>query len=399
MSYPNILEMTPPLEIQQTQIVSIPVVSKDQNGQLSWEPIDPKIITRGAVQTVMCGVTPNGIAVTPNMELAIVANNNDYGAQCGNQKSDSISVINVRSRKLIQTVYDQSFSGPYTVTINANGTTAYVTNSNSTTVTIVNIVNMQVIGVIQGFNGPSGFAIKNATSTAYVNNYGAGDQSGTGNTISIVNLAGSHLITGTVTINSQGLPAAPAAIAFDVTQVFLYIINYVDGNPGTGTIKRINTLFNSIDTSWQINGLSGPFALAISNNGKIYVSNFGSNNFTPYGTDVKVISILNQSIEASISVGIQPSGIAISENGKFVAVGIYNALYKLKYCNPVAPNTGNFTTNILAPGDGLVVLIDSETNTVNSTTVVGKGPNGVVFAGSDVIVSNFVSNTVSIFSM
>ena len=47
-----------------------------------------------------------------------------------------------------------------------------MTNSNSTTVTIIDIASNTVIGTIGGFDGPSGFAITPNGATAYVNNYG-----------------------------------------------------------------------------------------------------------------------------------------------------------------------------------------------------------------------------------
>ncbi len=93
---------------------------------------------------------------------------------------DTVSVLNLTNNTLEQTISDSSFNEPYTVTINAAGTKAYVTNSNGTTVTIIDIATNTVSGTIGGFDGPSGFAITPDGNHAYVNNYG-GPIAGSGN--------------------------------------------------------------------------------------------------------------------------------------------------------------------------------------------------------------------------
>ena len=128
------------------------------------------------IATIGVGDTPAGIAVTPNNLFAYVANNNNDSIPGGN----TVSVLNLTNNTLEQTISDSSFNEPYTVTINPAGTKAYVTNSNSTTVTIIDIATNTVTGTISGFDGPSGFAITPDGNHAYVNNYG-GPMVGSGN--------------------------------------------------------------------------------------------------------------------------------------------------------------------------------------------------------------------------
>src|SRR5579871_5518341 len=87
------------------------------------------------IATIGVGDTPAGIAVTPNNLFAYVANNNNNGIPNG----DSVSVLNLTYNTLQQTIHDISFDQPYTVTINASGTIAYVTNSNGSTVTMIDL--------------------------------------------------------------------------------------------------------------------------------------------------------------------------------------------------------------------------------------------------------------------
>lgn len=331
------------------------------------------------VATINVGVTPTGIAITPNSLFAYVANNNNYGLA----GADSVSVLNLANNTLETTIHDSSFNQPYTVTMSPDGTKAYVTNSNSTTITIINTATNSVIGTIGGFSGPSGMAITADGGTAYVNNYGVGGGSGTGTTVSVVNLH-TNTITSTITV---GL--APAGLALTPNDEFVYVINYVNGNPGTGTISVIQTNNNAVVAT--IPGFSGPFAIAITPNGQYaYVTNFGSNNFTPIGTTVSVVAIATNTITATVNLDIQPSGIAITPDGRYAYAANYNTLY-----------AGAGFTDLTA-GQGTVNIIDTATNTVVPPIIaVGQSPANVAISpdGEFAYVSNFISNTVSVIAL
>src|SRR5438445_3031135 len=107
------------------------------------------------VATITTGVNPASIAVTPNNRYAYVANNNNYGVT----DQDSVSVLKLKNNSVEQIIHDSSFDEPYRIAIHPDGTKAYVTNSNGSTITIIDTANNQVIGIINGFDGPSGMAI------------------------------------------------------------------------------------------------------------------------------------------------------------------------------------------------------------------------------------------------
>lgn len=337
--------------------------------------------TSRIVATVNVGDTPAGIAITPDNRFAYVANNNNDGIPGG----DTVSVINLQTNTVQQTISDPSFNEPYTITINAEGTKAYVTNSNSTTITIIDIASRAVIGTIGGFDGPSGMVISPNGKIAYVNNYGgpSGVGSGNGTTVSIVSLI-TNTIIGTITV---GL--APASLAITPDGAFVYTINYVDGNPGTGTMSIIQTSNNTVVGT--IPGFSGPFAIAITPNGKFaYITNFGSNNFSPVGTTVSVVNLKTNQVVATIHLGIQPSGIAITPDGRFAYVSNYNTIY-------LGPN---FTD--LTPGIGRINIIDICTNKVlPQVIIVGASPANVAISpdGQRAYVSNYSANTVSVINI
>lgn len=336
------------------------------------------------VATINVGVTPAGLAITPDNRFAYVANNNNYSLP----GEDTVSVINLTTNLLQQTISDVSFNEPYTITINPAGTKAYVTNSNSTTVTIIDIATNTVSGTIGGFDGPSGMVITPNGLIGYVNNYGGpeGLGSGNGTTVRVVDLT-TNTIIGAPIIVSQ----APAALAISPDGEFVYSINYVDGNPGTGTMSVIRTTDNTVVTT--IPGFSGPFAIALTSDGKkAYVTNFGSNNFEPFGTTVSVVDLVNYVITATINLGIQPSGIAITPDGRFAYATNYNTLYAVP-----APYFDNLTA-----GQGTVNIIDIATNTVLPPTIaVGQSPDAVAISstGEYAYVTNYTSNTVNVIAL
>lgn len=335
------------------------------------------------VATINTGVTPAGFALTPDNKFAYVANNNNYGISA----QDSVSVLNLADNLPEQIIMDPTFQEPYTVTINATGTKAYVTNSNGFTITIIDIATNTVIGTINGFDGPSGMVITPVGTRAYVNNYGGptpmGSGSGNGSTVDFVDL-NLNTILSTIIVDQ-----APAALAITPDGSRVYVINYVDGNPGTGTISVIRTSDNAvIDT---IPGFSGPFGIAITHDGKYaYVTNFGSNNFAPFGTTVSVVDLSANTIKDTIDLAIQPSGIAITPDDRFAYVSNYNTLY-----------AGESFTDLTA-GQGTVNIIDIATNEVIPPTIaVDQSPSAVAISsdGRYAYVSNYTSDTVNVIAL
>lgn len=334
------------------------------------------------IATLPVGDTPAGIAITPDNRFAYVANNNNDGIVGG----DTVTVLDLLTNTVVTTISDASFNQPYTITINPAGTKAYVTNSNSTTVTIITIATNTVAGTITGFDGPSGMVITPDGNTAYVNNYGGpgGLGSGNGTTVRVVNLNTNSITGSAITV---GL--APAALAITPDGAYVYTANYVDGNPSTGTVSVIRTSDNAVIRT--ITGFSGPFAIAITPNGKqAYVTNFGSNNFSPYGTTATVIDLTKNRIAATIDLGIQPAGLAITPDSQWAYISNYNTLY-----------LGAGFTDLTA-GPGTINIINTSTYEVlQRTLLVGGSPANIAISsdGACAYVTNYSDNTVSVINI
>jgi len=297
-----------------------------------------------------------------------------------------VTVLDLETRLPKDTIHDASFNQPYRIGISKHF--AYVCNSNSPsvagqsgTVSIIDLKTNKVTGTINGFDGPGGVVLSHNKKLAYVTNYGApaGVQSGNGNTVSVVDLK-SNTITDTIVVDQ-----APSALTLSDCGCFLYVTCYVDGNPGTGTLVVIKTKNNKVVT--KIAGLFGPFGLVVTKNNKyVYVTNFGSNNFAPFGTSVSVIHLKKQKIVKQIQTGVQPAGIAISPCNQLVYVSNYNALY----ANPV-------TFQDLTYGEGTVSVICTKTKTLVSKTIpVGQTPSTLTLSkdGKTLYVCKYVQNTI-----
>ncbi len=322
------------------------------------------------VATVPCGVNPAGMGATKR--YLYVANNNNYSIS----GQDSVTVIDLKTFLPFKTIYHPSFSGPYTITI--KGHKAYVTNSNANTISVIDTKTNEVCKVIDGFDGPSGLAI--VENIGYVNNYGAtpGAGSGNGKTVSVLDLS-TYKILHTITI---GL--APASITAYKNHV--YTINYEDGNPNTGTMTKISAKSNKVvDTlgPFSPEGLSGPFAIEI-RHGKAYVSNFGSNNFDLFGTTMSVVDLKSKRIVRNVTLGIQPSGLALTS--RYAYVSNYNTLY-----------AGPQYTNLTA-GSGSLSIVDLETYDVVGIIRVEQSPANVLASpcGKWVFVSCYTGNVVNL---
>ncbi len=333
------------------------------------------------VATINVGVTPSGLAITPDNNFAYVANNNNYGLP----NADNVSVLNLTNNLPDLLISSTTFNEPYTITINAAGTLAYVTNSNYTTVSIIDIPSNTVSGIITGFDGPSGLAITPDGTYAYVNNYGGpeGVGSGNGKTVNVVDLTNNTIVK-TITVDQ-----APAALAVSPDGDYVYVINYVNGTPGSGTMNVIQTSDNTV--TGTVYGFFGPFDIAITPDGNYaYVTNFGSNNFFPFGTTVNAVDLTSNTITATITLGIQPAGIAITPDGNYAYVTNYNTLY-----------TSTYFSSLVA-GQGTVNVIDIATNTViPPTIVVDQSPANIAISpnGEFAYVSNYTSNTINVIAL
>lgn len=316
-------------------------------------------------QTFTVGVTPASMSITSCGTRGYVANSNDYELK----GEDSVTVLDLQKGLPILTIHDDSFKEPYRIGIDEKY--VYVCNSGSTTLTIIEIKSNKVVGVIEGFDGPAGIAISGGR--AYVTNFGV--TSMTGHTVSVVDLL-ERKITATIETDT-----APQALTISNDRV--YVVCYVDGKPGHGTLNVIDLTSNTVTA--KLLGLFGPFGIVVSGY-RAYVPNFGSNDFDPYGKTLAVIDLHKGKIIKEIELGIQPSGIAIRPDGKYVYVSNFNELYAKPGFQQITAGAG--TVNIIRTKDLKVIT---------PTISVGRTPSTLTMApnGQMLYACQYIENTIS----
>lgn len=117
-----------------------------------------------------------------------------------------------------------------------------------------------------------------------------------------------------------------------------------------------------------------------------------ANNFAPFGTTVSIVDLHTRAIIDTITVGIQPSGIAISPDCRYTYATNFNTLYAVG-----APQFADLT-----PGQGTINIIDTKTREVVAPViVVGESPANIAIApnGKHAYVTNYTSNTVSVIKL
>ena len=276
-------------------------------------------------------------------------------------------------------------------------TVAYVTNSGSNNVSVIDTSTNTVTATIAVGNVPEGVAVSPDGTRAYVPNL-------VDSTVSVIDTA-SQTVVATVPLASVSLPQFPAVTpdgkSLYVTGISVQVVSTAsntlvatipleasnvaitpDGS-GAYTLSGDGIFLIAIAT----NTVSGPFASAVLGGGNLGfdptfgITPAGNALYVPGGIDIGavfVISTATNTLSATVALpGNNPAtnGLAITPDGTQVYV---------------------------ADSDNNVVdIIDTATNTVESTQIpVGGAPIAVAITpdGSSVYVVNEGDNTVSVIS-
>ncbi|MBI1929569.1 carboxypeptidase regulatory-like domain-containing protein, partial [Candidatus Poribacteria bacterium] len=132
------------------------------------------------------GSYPYGVAVHPSGSTVYVAN----------ELSNTVSVIDTATHTVTDTVPVGSY--PYGVAVHPSGSTVYVANELSNTVSVIDTATHTVTDTVPVGSNPFGVAVHPAGRTVYVAN-------AISNTVSVIDTA-THTVTATVTVGS--LPQA-----------------------------------------------------------------------------------------------------------------------------------------------------------------------------------------------
>jgi YVTN family beta-propeller protein len=182
---------------------------------------------------------------------------------------------------------------------------------------------------------------------------------------------------------------------------FAYITN---GDSNNVSVIDIST--NNVTASVSVG--SNPMGVAVSPNGlKVYVGNANSNN-------ISVIDTATNAVIATVPVGSNPMGVAVSPDGKnvYIANHISNTVSFFdtstnkvkatvnigKYPAGVAVSSDGRKVYVTNEGDNTVSVIDTATKAITSTVPVGSEPKEVAVSpdGTKVYVVNYDGGSVSV---
>jgi gliding motility-associated-like protein len=216
-------------------------------------------------------------------------------AYIANSQSNTVSVIDTATNEVVATI--NSGSGPVGVSASPNGKFVYVTNVGSNTVSVISTASNAVMTTISVGTSPYGISVSPDGSRVYVTN---NNRNGT---LSVIDAA-TNIVVATIPIGPDplGITVSP-----DGSRV------YVANESPTGTVSVINTSTNTVVATIPVG--SNPFGIAVSPDGSlVYVTNNQSNT-------VSVINTSTDAVIATIPVGQGPICIAVGPDGSTAYVG------------------------------------------------------------------------------
>ena len=245
---------------------------------------------------------------------------------------------------------------PNTVAVRGDQAFAYVTDTTSNQLFVINTATQGVVQAIATGPDPFGIAINPTGTTVYVaNNVG-------GNSVSVYSAnAGTGQLTQTTTI-ALAAGAGPRGIAFSPDGTRAYITEQ-----NANTVVVVNTATNAVVGAVAVGGQ--PATVALGPDGtRAYVTNFASNT-------VSVINTATNTVVATAATGSGPIGVVVSQDGKYFYIGNFN--------------------------DGTVTQFSATTNTVLGSIASGTQTGGLAISpdGTALYASNFGSNNVAMFSI
>lgn len=220
-----------------------------------------------------------------------------------------------------------------------SGTGAYVANSLSDTVSVIDVTNNQLTATIAVGDSPHSMAVSG--TGLYVTNV-------TDGTVTVIDTADNQVVT-TITVGG-----GPRNIATGGTGA--YVANYADD-----TVSVIDITDNQVVATVSVG--DRPHGVGINGTG-VYVTNLGSNT-------VSIIDRTDNQVVTAFAVGSQPEGVA------FYGTGAYVTNYN---------------------GD-TVSVIDTTDNQPVKTISMGDGPTFVRINGTGAYVTNYLGGTVSVIDV
>ena len=308
-----------------------------------------------ASDTVTVGLSPEGVAVTPDNASVYVANSG----------GGTVSVIDTATSTVVATIQMQNF--PFQIAITPDGAFAYVTEflgdpapthqhralahapqqQALVLLEVIDTATNQVVSSIANLNAPSAVAISPNGAFAYVADMCPPNDNPC---VEVVSTSNNQIVT-TVPIPAA-TPFSEGSIAVTPDGSLVCVaVGVINGEVTDLAIAFIttsnNTLLATLDTQ-TVSGISF-YGFATTPSGFLYAA-----AFNPDG--VYLVNPASQKLVETIQAGAGPAGAALSPDGASVYVTDAGAAGAI--------------------GD-TVSVINTKTNSATSTITVGNDPQGV----------------------
>ncbi len=298
------------------------------------------------------------------MFLTLVTAKAQNFAYVTNSSSNSVSVIDTSTNTVVATV--AVGSNPVGVAITPDGTRAYVANQLSNSVSVIDTSSNTVVATVAVGSNPVGVAITPDGTRAYVANAFS-------NSVSVIDTPTNNVVA-TVAVGR-----VPNFVAITPDGTRAYVTDFYD----YGFVSVIDTSDNTVIATVAVGGF--PTGVAITPDGtRAYVATAGGSG------SVWVIDTSSNTVVTTVAVGTQPTGVAITPDGTraYVANRFSNSVSVID----TSTNTVLTTVPVLENAFGMAITpdgtrayvtifvfssvqaIDTSTNTVVATIAVGSYP-------------------------
>ena len=276
----------------------------------------------GVIATLSVGTAPWGVAFSPDGSRAYV----------GNSGSDTVSVINVEARTVVASVSTGAGTNPSGIVVTPDGTKVLATLPGADEMAAVTTSTLTVTTASAGCTDPLPVTMRNDGAAAYV-----GCVTGAIRQISTSNLASTPIAFWTAPIRDIALVPTDRDIAFTLSAFLSENFQLVSGNlvdtlASQGMSIAVNTA-GTLAYVGQANGtlsvfrVSAPFGLdhTISVGGQLSGIALTPDGTQAYVVDkannvVKVVDLASRQVVQTLAVGNSPQRIAISPSGRMALV-------------------------------------------------------------------------------
>jgi YVTN family beta-propeller protein len=229
------------------------------------------------IKKVEVGSHPAHIVFTENMKYALVTNNED----------NNVSVIDLASYKVIQSI--STGKGPHGFRITADSKTAYIANMGEDTVSVIDLVGMKENKKIVVGNTPvtTGVTPEGKTLVATLN---------AENSLAIIDLA-------TEKVEKVQVGEGPAQVYIQSDGKYAFVANQGTPEIPSDSVSKIDLETREVIATIKVG--KGAHGIVTSNDNQfVYVTNM-------YDKTVSVIKNDDNSVIATVNVGMEPNGITI----------------------------------------------------------------------------------------